>query len=185
MCRKVLSMASLYAPSFPYQHMTSFHIQVGYAFCFLMFLATFLFFAFYGKVYYDYNRGLDPINLCAKLGSEIFATGLVTFAATFIVFITSYLRGRLQYEVFYVSHFFVFVMFLFATIHTFDNVARNGQIRSQGVAWFGTSMAIYLADRLWAAMSKKVCRVIEAAPTHDGCTLALTIERPPGFHFVP
>ena len=185
MCRKVLAMVSQYIPSFPYQHVTSFHIQVGYAFCFFLISATILFFGFFGRVCYDFNRGYDPKDFCAKFRSEIFATGLVTFVATLIVFVTSYFRGRMPYEIFYLSHFFVFVMFLFATIHTFDDVARNGQVRSQNLAWFGTSMAIYMADRLWAATSKRSCRVIEAVPTEDGTALALTIERPHGFEFHP
>ena len=68
----------------------------------------------------DHNRGLDPLNLCKKFSSEIFITGLVILACTLIVLGSSFFRGRLPYNVFYCLHFFVFIMYLFATLHTLD-----------------------------------------------------------------
>lgn len=55
---------------------------------------------------------------------------------TVLIMVTSYCRNRTPFEVFYIFHLFVFVMFGFAMIHTFDDKARNhGKVRSQTVQW--------------------------------------------------
>lgn len=186
MSRRLLALLSTDAlgTAFPFHHIMQFHVQVGYAFCVFIIGATALFFAFFGKICHDHNRGLDPADLCEKFRTEIFATGLVTFAATSVVLITSYLRGRTTYELFYVAHFAVFLMFFFAAIHTVDIKVRTGKLeRSQTLTWFGTSMALYLTDRLWSYATTKRCRVVEVHTTRDGKALVLRLARPPDFKF--
>ena len=63
------------------------------------------------------------------------STGLCIFALLVIVGVTSYLRHRIPYEVFYYVHHLVFVMFALTIAHTMDNVARRGTKRSQTFMW--------------------------------------------------
>ena len=187
MSRRLLALLSTegLGDMLPFQDMVKFHIQVGYAFCLIIVASTILFFVFFGKVCSDHLRGLDPLDACSKFKSEIFLTGLIgTLVPTLIVLLTSYFRGRLQYEKFYVAHFFVFVMFLFAALHTFDNEVRHrSKVRSQTIIWFGTSLAIYLTDRIWSLCTVTKCRVLEATPTADRTAVILRLEKPRGFSF--
>eukprot|EP00959_Pyramimonas_sp_CCMP1952_P418365 8764389-Pyramimonas_sp.AAC.1 len=74
-------------------------------------------------------------------------TGLGILAATLVVAITSYLRQRLPYEVFFFAHHLVFAVFAITMAHTVDDKNRAGQSRSQTFKWFVASLAIYFTDR--------------------------------------
>ncbi|EOD21158.1 hypothetical protein EMIHUDRAFT_469863 [Emiliania huxleyi CCMP1516] len=184
MAKRLLALLSteVLGSTFPFQHIMQFHIQVGYAFCILLIGATIGFFGFFGKICYDFRHGLDPADFCSKLRSEIFVTGLVTAVSTAIVLITSFIRGRVPYELFKIAHGFVFVMFLVAAVHTFDKPVREGTLRrSQTLSWFGASMTLYLTDRAWCFFTTHRCRVLEAVST--GKVLLLRVERPAAFRF--
>lgn len=190
MCRRTLAAASTGGLSriIPFEHMVTFHIFVGYAFCLIIIAATVVFFGFFGKVCSDYHKGLDKANLCEKFSSEIFLTGLLgTLVPTVIVLISSFFRSRIKYEIFYSLHFLVFVMFLMAIIHTFDDEVRNhGKIRSQAINWFITSLALYFTDRAWSLMTRaKNVTVISVQPTPDRTCVILRLAKPPHFNFVP
>eukprot|EP00419_Tripos_fusus_P015082 CAMPEP_0172762064 /NCGR_PEP_ID=MMETSP1074-20121228/172737_1 /TAXON_ID=2916 /ORGANISM="Ceratium fusus, Strain PA161109" /LENGTH=407 /DNA_ID=CAMNT_0013596393 /DNA_START=115 /DNA_END=1334 /DNA_ORIENTATION=+ len=174
----------------PLEHITAFHIFLGYVFCFVMVGSVILFVTFFGKVCSDHNSGKDPTNLCEKFTEEIMLTGYGILASTLIVLFSSYFRGRLPYEVFYTLHHFVFVMFALAIAHTMDaewrTGSKTGMMRSQNMRWFSTPLAIYLADRVWANFAAhRGVPVKYVAKTVDCSTVVLVLKRPSNFKFCP
>jgi len=174
----------------PFEHMTEFHIFIGYTFCTVMVLSVILFFIFFGKVCTDFKEGRDPLNLCTKFTSEIMGTGYGIFAATLIVLFSSYFRHKLPFEVFWWLHHFVFLMFFLAMLHTFDSEFRKGTTvgknRSQTFKWFTASLLIYLGDRMWATISAhRNVPVKSMAIDADNKVLLLQLPKPHSFTFRP
>lgn len=112
------------------------HIHLGYTMVIIVCVATILFFAFFGLLC---NNGQEEF--CAKFRSEIMCTGYGIFASLLIIAGTSYFRHQIPYEVFYVIHHLVFVLYILTIAHTFDIQQRTNQAnRSQTFKWFSATM---------------------------------------------
>lgn len=168
---------------FPFADVVGFHIFLGYIFCWLLLGSTLLFVIFFGKLCYDFNMGLDKANLCVKFTEEIFITGLICLGSTIIVLITSINRSRIKYESFYICHFFVFIMFGAATIHTIDiKVRLHNLCRSQNIQWFAGSLLVYATSKFWTYFGSTFkCKVLNR--NIKGNVIVLNVERPRGFAF--
>ena len=120
----------------PFNRITDFHIWIGYTFCTVLFGSTAFFFLFFGLLCQDQKDGDEPQALnddgemsntfCDKFVSEIMLTGYGILFTIILVFITSYFRDKIPYEVFYLIHHIVFVMFALTTLHTNDKNVRDG-----------------------------------------------------------
>lgn len=189
MCRSLLGWLAPKFPNFPFQHIMDLHIFIGYSFCTLTFLATFLFFVYYGKLCQEFRDGSETEDFCARLSSEIMATGIGICAVTAVVFVTSYFRQRLPFEVFYSCHMLVFVMYGLTIVHTLDNQFREetptGKNRSQSFKWIVASLVLYIVDRIhrWVTVHKKVV-VVSAEATARGKVVAIDVLRPWSFNYV-
>ena len=115
-------------------------------------------------------------------------------ASLLIVGVTSYLRNKIRYEIFYATHHLVFVMFAVAFAHTMDDKARAGQERSQNFKWFSASLLWYLTDRIYVAMNTERMEIIEwralgkdgiEAAENGGQVLILRLKRPVHWNFRP
>lgn len=180
----VISTDSATRTLFPYSDIVGFHIFLGYWFCWLLFISSALFIFFFAYQCYLFDAGLmAKPNLCVKFQTEIFITGAVCLGVTIIIMVTSYCRNRTPFEVFYIFHMFVFVMFGFAIVHTFDDAARlKGKVRTQTIQWVGSSLLIYATSKFWTKFgSTYKCKVLSKEVLGNVCIL--TLERPPGFHF--
>jgi len=112
------------------------HIHLGYTMVTVVFFATLLFFAFFGVL-----CGNGEQDFCDKFRSEIMCTGYGILACLLIVAGTSYFRHVIPYEVFYVVHHLVFVMYAITIAHTFDVQSRTNQAeRSQTFKWFSATV---------------------------------------------
>ena len=112
MCKTLLAgLSSRFPHALPFEHMTQFHIHVGYTFCGLMLVATVPFVAFLWKVCGDHLQGLDPMDACAMLTSEIMITGWVIFGLVLVVVVSSYFRQHLPFEWFMTLHYFVLAVY--------------------------------------------------------------------------
>ena len=89
---------------FPFEHVVSFHIFMGYFFCTIMIISVLLFVTFFGKVCAEHLEGRDPANLCLKFSDEIMGTGYGIFVITLIVLSSSYLRNKMRFAIFYKFH---------------------------------------------------------------------------------
>ena len=192
MSKNLLSKASTASPLasvFPFEHVVSFHIFVGYLFCIIMILSVILFVVFFGKVCGDHQEGRDPANLCLKFSSEIMGTGWGIFGTTLIVLTSSYFRHKLRFATFYKFHMMVFCMYILAVVHTLDKEFRNGTKagkRSQTFIWFSTSLCLFLADRAWSVNATNYsAQVTLIEKSDDSSTLVLHLERPVHYNFVP
>jgi len=120
----------------PMNRMLRMHIHLGYTMVIVVFFATVLFFAFFGTLC---RRGEQAF--CDKFTSEIMCTGYGILASLLIVAITAHFRHRIPYELFYVIHHLVFVMYAITVAHTFDNQQRQNEAqRSQTFKWFSATM---------------------------------------------
>jgi hypothetical protein len=100
-----LSATSL-ARFVPFQHTLRMHIHLGYVMVLVVFLSTVLFFVFFGQGCVDQRSGKEPLvngkeSFCDSMKSEIMLTGYGLFAAFGIMGVTSYLRDKMKYELFY------------------------------------------------------------------------------------
>jgi hypothetical protein len=100
-----LSATSL-ARFVPFQHTLRMHIHLGYVMVLFVFLSTVLFFVFFGQGCVDQRSGKEPLvkgkeSFCDSMKSEIMLTGYGLFAAFGIMGVTSYLRDKMKYELFY------------------------------------------------------------------------------------
>ena len=80
MCKGTLAWLATHSPlrsAFPFEHVTEFHIFVGYVFCVLMVISVGVFFFFFGSVCSDHLNGRDPADLCRKFSREIMFTGCI------------------------------------------------------------------------------------------------------------
>lgn len=112
------------------------HIHLGYTMILFVVLGTILFFGFFGLLC---RRGEQAF--CDKLTSEIMITGLVILGSLLVIVVTSYCRYWIPYEVFYVIHHLVFVMYFVTILHTFDVEQRKGDAeRSQTFKWFSSTV---------------------------------------------
>ena len=120
--------------------------------------------------------------------SEIMITGEIITVLLFFVLVTSYLRKRIPYEIFYFMHRLVFILFLLTAMHTYDDKERNGEKdRSQVYNWFTASLVYYVCGR--AAMfinHRHKLPVVRASIAHDkgsNRVVSITVKRPPYFSF--
>ena len=151
----------------PLHKIFAMHVHLGYVMCSLIFAATIIFFAFFGQGCAQQRSGKEPSpngvrTFCKNLTSEIMATGYLAITGCLIlVVVTSYMRNRIKYEIFYYVHHFVFIMFALTIAHTLDDKFRRGQVRSQNFKWFSASLLWYLTDRFQASFSTRECDVEE------------------------
>ena len=75
-------------------------------------------------------------------------TGYCIAGLLLIIGATSFFRHDMKYENFYVVHHLVFALFFVTAAHTFDDMNRQGQARSQTFKWFTASLVYYLSDRM-------------------------------------
>lgn len=129
---------------------------------------------------------------CEKMTSEIMITSLCILGSLLVVGVTSYMRNRLPYEIFYYLHHMVFIMFALAIAHTIDDMARAGQVRSQTFKWFAASLIWYLTDRAYMAMMMQRPKVEEWSALGGGVdgkdkgkVVVLRLRRPALWTFKP
>jgi ferredoxin-NADP reductase len=162
-----------------------------YAFCSVVVIATLVFFLFFGKLCHDYRNGKETANICLKFQTEIMATGLVLFGLCAIVLVSSYLRGRMKFEVFYSLHIVaVGAIYAGAMIHTLDDEFRKGSKvganRSQSFRWITGSLAVFLADRTWRYLTQESEVPVLRSHCHsDGGSVTLQVLKPWWFSFLP
>jgi len=197
MARHTISVLSetFVAKVIPFQRITAMHIHLGYTMITIVFFATVLFFTFFGQGCVQQKSGQEPspngvMTFCVQMTSEIMNTGYGIFATLLLVGATSYFRDRIPYEIFYVTHHLVFVMFAIAIAHTFDDKARGGQSRSQNFKWFTASLIWYLSDRAFMVYNTEILPVVEwlALGREDGQrgkVLILRLKRPAHWRFQP
>ena len=193
MCRSLLAYLStspVLRGRFPWEHIFRFHIHLGYFFCGIMITAVGVFFFFFGKVCSDHLNGLDPVDTCRNFSREIMFTGYAIFVCTVVLLLSSYLRSRYNYRIFYWGHiFFVYSMYLLAILHTLDDEFRagtkKGKLRSQTFIWFSSSLAVYFGDRIWSISAEKRTTVLKAEQTKDQSGVLLYIRKPADFQFEP
>jgi predicted ferric reductase len=179
----------------PLHKVVAMHIHLGYVMVGFVFGSTILFFIFFGQGCVQQKSGKEPSpngvkTFCKKMQSEIMITGLTIMGCLLLVAVTSYLRNRIKYEIFYIIHHFVFIMFALAIAHTLDDAFRRGQVRSQNFKWFSASLVWYFTDRMHALMNGRDCRTVEATALGSGESesrkvVRLSIERPKMFIFQP
>ena len=179
----------------PLHKVVAMHIHLGYVMVSFVFASTILFFVFFGQGCAQQKSGKEPTpggehTFCHKMTSEIMATGLAIMGCLLLVAVTSYMRNRIKYEIFYYVHHFVFIMFALAIAHTLDDKARHGQVRSQNFKWFSASLVWYLTDRLQASFNTRDCDVVECVALGDDepesrKVVHLRIVRPTTFIFRP
>ena len=137
----------------------------------------------------DYKKGLDPVNGCEKMTTEIMATGLSIFGLCMIVLVSSFFRAYLKFEVFIGLHYLVLVIFILTILHTLDREFRDqsavGVARSQTWPWFSWSFAIYLGDKLWGFCRMRRCVISDFLVCTDQKTVVMSVLRPWDFHFSP
>lgn len=122
----------------PLNRILRMHIHLGYTMVVVVFLATVLFFTFFGLMCSNGEQ-----DFCDKFRSEIMCTGYGILVSLLLVAGTSYFRHVIPYEVFYILHHLVFVMYAITVAHTFDTQQRHNQAeRSQTFKWFSASMYV-------------------------------------------
>ena len=121
----------------PFNHITAMHIHLGYTAIIIVFLATVTFFLFFGLLCEEQKQGMEPspdgqFTFCDKFTEEIMNTGYGLIIIMLILFLTSFLRNSIPYEVFYGVHHLVFGMFGLTIAHTFDDkvTAHHGRMYS-------------------------------------------------------
>ena len=168
----------------PFNRMLRIHIHLGYTMVFIVVLATFFFFVFFGKLCGDGEQ-----KFCDKFSDEITITGYFIFAMLIAIGVTSNLRYKINYRIFYVVHHVVFLMYILAIAHTMDVVQRTGKReRSQNFKWYSATLVFYVCDRM--AMYFNNCyasKVVESATIFNNGNrmIKFVIERPPLFLFYP
>ena len=127
----------------PFNRALRVHMQLGYAMVLIIVLATLIFVSYFGAM-----CGLGERAYCDGLKSEIMITGYAITALTLLVAGTSYFRNNIPYEVFYIVHHLVFLLYALIVIHTIDGVQRSGQkSRYQTFQWVTFTLLFYLCDR--------------------------------------
>ena len=119
------------------------HIYLGYTMISLTLFATVGFFVYFGAL-----CSFGDKDFCSKMTSEIMFTGYGI--VVFLLFMggTSYYRYKIPYEVFYVTHHLLFLLYFVTILHTIDHVQRSGgRDRYQTFGWFSVTIFFYIFDR--------------------------------------
>jgi predicted ferric reductase len=161
------------------------HIIVGYTMGALTILANLLFFVYYGILCSG-----DVPGFCNRLTGEIMVTGYAISALVIAMLLTSYNRHRIRYEVFYVMHQLVFVLYALTVLHTIDKLHRTSvKDRYQTFQWLVGSFAFYVCDRLAMRLNHKYSvRLVSSSTVRasDGSRMViLKLRRPVLFDFKP
>lgn len=189
MCRSTISSLSETAISrfVPMNRMLRIHIHLGFIMVSLVFLATILFFTFFGTLCTDGEQAF-----CNKMRSEIMITGYIILAFLLILGGTSFFRHSMPYEVFYGIHHIAILLYIITIIHTFDREQRSGnKVRSQTFKWFSSTLLYYFCDRASMALNHRYTTQLVASSTVAGTTsneskmIILRLRRPVLFHFKP
>lgn len=126
---------------------------------------------------------------CFKFTSQIMITGYLIVGLLIVVALTSYLREKIPYEVFYVVHHLVFSMFLITIAHTMDDEQRAGKERSQTFKWFSASLLYYICDRSSMYINHRYFTFIissSAIMSGSGSRMAIIkLKKPVRFQFSP
>jgi len=178
---------NLFSKFIPFNRMMRIHIYLGYVMAAIIFIATMFFFAFFGILCASGEQ-----DFCDKFTSEIMITGYAILGMILIVVATSYSRYYIPYEVFYVVHHLVFILFIVTIVHTFDVVQRTGERqRSQTFKWFSMTLLYYVTDRLAMHFHHTYrTKLLECSAIKGNCSdnsrmLILKLKRPPLFFFRP
>ena len=116
-------------------------------------------------------------------------TGYLIAGLLLIVFVSSYFRDRMPYELFYVIHHLVFILFLLTAAHTLDDKQRNGEKdRSQTFKWFTASLLYYMCDRAAMFINHRYeLPVLSASATQDddgyNRVISIKVDKPAYFQF--
>jgi len=188
MCRLLISKLWLspIGDYFPFNEMTKFHIALGYTFIFLLFATIVVFLMFFGVLC---NSGAQAF--CDKFKTEIIITGYVIFVAFMSVGITSFLRFKIPYRVFYVVHHVVFIGYILTIMHTIDVVERKQGGRSQSFRWFSATLLLYVCDRAAMYITNRHTSVLVESKaigsnSSDKQKMAIMkVKKPNLFHFYP
>ena len=161
------------------------HAYLGYIMVSLVLFALVTFIGLYGSLCI-----LDGPTYCQALSSEIMCTGYAIAALVLLVGISSYLRHRIRYEIFYILHRVVLLVYIITILHTFDSIYRNdGTKRSQTYSWVSGSLLYYLCDRLASFLTSyyqiKMASAVSISGTQGSRMVLLKIRRPTLFDFEP
>lgn len=198
MCRFSLAQLSttILKNYLPFNRITAMHIHLGYTMFTIVFVATCVFFIFFGHMCELQKMGLEPtpkgeFTFCDKLSTEIMNTGLGILGTLIIIVGTSYFRDKIPYEVFYAIHHLMIALFAITVAHTMDNEERSGALkRSQTFKWFSAPLLYYFLDRLFMAMTQAFKTPIVEAIAVERSGLAskmviLRVRKPIAFNFRP
>mmetsp|Transcript_255 Transcript_255/g.620 ORF Transcript_255/g.620 Transcript_255/m.620 type:complete len:915 (+) Transcript_255:51-2795(+) len=169
----------------PLNRMFEIHIHLGYLMVGLAVFCTMGLILLNGLICSDGDS-----SGCDNLTAEIMLTGYAIVLALVAVAVTSYLRYRLPYEVFYIVHHLVFIMYILAAAHTLDNLHRAGvKNRYQDFPWFTASIAYYLGDRACMYINNRYNAPVQMSAVIRGSggasTIILKLKRPALFEFQP
>lgn len=104
--------------------------------------------------------------------------------------VTSFLRYKIKYRVFYVFHHLVFLAYVITIMHTIDVVERKNGGRSQTFKWFSASILLYVCDRAAMFLNHRYFSVVNSASaidteSKDRKLVILKVKKPDLFHFSP
>lgn len=161
------------------------HIHLGYTMVLIVFVATIVFFTFFGLLCNDGEQ-----KFCDNFTSEIMGTGYGILASLLIIAGTSYFRYKIPYEIFYMIHHLVFAMYILTIAHTIDNVElRNERNRSQTFKWFSAPLLYYACDRAMMYINHRYHTPVVSSVAVEGGggarMLILKLQRPTLFEFKP
>mmetsp|Transcript_12619 Transcript_12619/g.30552 ORF Transcript_12619/g.30552 Transcript_12619/m.30552 type:complete len:911 (-) Transcript_12619:238-2970(-) len=162
------------------------HIHLGIVMIAIVFFSTVLFFGFFG--FMCVHEGEQQF--CDKFTMEIMITGYCIIGTLLLVGVTSLLRHRIPYEVFYVVHHVVFAMYIITIAHTLDVEQRSGNSdRSQTFKWFSATILYYVCDRAAMRLNHQyTTKVVDSSVVRgsQGSKLViLKVRRPVLFNFKP
>jgi len=184
MCRYSISAlsTSVLGRFIPFNKAMQIHAYLGYV---MVSLVLFALVTFYGSL-----CTLDGHEYCVRLSSQIMVTGYIIAGLAFIVGMTSYVRHRLPYEVFYAIHHIVFFLYILTILHTFDNLQRNqDKERCQTYTWVSGTLLYYLCDRsasyIVGYFQIKRASALTICGTQGARMVLLKIHRPTLFDFEP
>jgi hypothetical protein len=119
-------------------------------------------------------------------------TGYVVFITFLSVGITSFLRFKIKYRIFYILHHVVFLAYIITILHTIDVQERKFGNRSQTFKWFSASILFYVCDRTAMYLDHRYYSTISSASAIDttiasgkGKLIILKVKKPDLFHFSP
>lgn len=125
-----------------------------------------------------------------QFSSEIMITGYAIFITFMTVGITSFLRHKIKYRLFYIVHHVVFAAYILTIMHTIDVVERKQGGRSQAYKWFSASILLYICDRsamyLYHRYFTNVVNVHAIdSEMENGRLVVLKVRKPELLHFSP